>query len=483
MTRKPSRVTRVKGDVNVKNGDVVAGNKTVAHDEDNKIPGSLKPTKIKQTRKARTQVVNGDIGVEGGDVVFGDKIIKFFQKNLNVYIFKDIKQLALFLIVILLVSGGIAGGIWYSRQPKKMTGSFNIVVAQFGEIQPDGTIKPSVHAEKISSTLFGFLDSEYQASGLGMDVQVSHKNMPLIQEDAQAKELANKVNADIVIYGNVFVQEDSGEFSPRFYVAERPDTKELTGQEELANPIAFELSQLGTQDQVNSEIRARTEILLNFTKSLIYFSKKDTDSALRAVQTAITTAEKLPRPFAGQEVLYLLAAKILTGQNKADKANEMLDQSLILNPNYARAYLARGNIYYIQANNSNFDSQLLEKAKAQYELAYQATDQPESAYIPIKAHAALGNIFVVLAQKDNDQNLFSEAIKNYKYVVDEYQRTQDPYLKSYASIAYFGLGAAYERQGKIQDAVDNYRKASDLTDDAEFKTRIEKQIAIAQGVQ
>ncbi len=420
--------------------------------------------------------IEGD--VKDSNIVVGDGNIITVIRN---YLFRDTRQLVIFISIFLLVSGGIAGGYWYSKQPSKMTGNFNVAVAQFGEIQENGSIKSSLHAEKISSTLFGFLDSEYQASGLGLDVQISHKNMPLIQEDAQAKELAKKVNADIVIYGNVFVQGNSAEFSPRFYVAERPDTKELTGQEELANPIAFNLSQLGTQDQVNAEIRARTAILLNFTKSLIYVSKKDSDSALRAVQTAITTAEKLPRPFAGQEVLYLLAAKILTGQNETDKANEMLDQSLILNPNYARAYLARGNIYYIQANNSNFDSQLLEKAKAQYELAYQATDQPESAYIPIKAHAALGNIFVVLAQKDNDQNLFSEAIKNYKYVVDEYQRTQDPYLKSYASIAYFGLGAAYERQGKVQDAVDSYKKASELTEDMEFKDRIEKQIEAVQA--
>jgi len=477
---KESGQTQIKGDVHITNGDLVAGDKSVAYGgNDDSRQDAGKSTKKKKATRIKSQDINGNLDVSGGDVVFGNKVIKFFQDSLNIYLFRDIKQLVLFLIFVVLVSGGIGSSYWYLKQPKRMTGNYNIAIAQFGEIQADGAIRPSAEAEKISNTLFTFLDSEYQASGLGLDVQVAHKNMPLILEDSQAKELAEKVNANIVIYGNIFVQGNEAEFSPRFYVAEHPDTRELTGQDELAHPILFDVSQLGVNSVVNSQLRTRTEILFNFTKSLIYFSQKDLDSALRVIRNAISAAEELDQPFAGEEVLYLMAAKIYVEQDGHDRANQMLDQALALNRNYARALLLRGNIYYRQGTPPNpYSGGLLEIAKAEYEWAYEAPNQPEGAYIPIKAHTGLGNVYVVMAQaNNNDPALFAKAIEHYEYVVDVYHRTQDPFLRSYVSIAYFGMGAAYERQEHYDQAREAYSQAYDLTDDQDNKEKISIQIA------
>jgi tetratricopeptide (TPR) repeat protein len=401
---------------------------------------------------------------------------------------KDIKQLAFLLAVILVVSGGILGGIWYSKQPKKMTGNFNIAVAQFGEIKSGTTPGPSANAEKISSTLFNFLDSEYQASGLGLSVQVAHKNMPLVIEEREAEELAKQVNANIVIFGNISGQGDQAEFFPRFYIAEQPDTSELTGASELANPIQFDISDLRSDNEIHAELLVRAEILSNFTKGLIQYSKKDLDSASSSVQAAIDSAEKSYQ-IAGEEALYLLAAKIKIDQLDFEGANNMLDQALKLNPNYARAYLLRGNIYYIQAKKPNAAADLLDKALFEYKQALNAKDQPEGAYIAIKAHTAMGNVLDVQAQKKNDDPiLFDQAIFEYQYVTEKYEQTKDPSLRSYAAIAYFGLGVAYERQGqKSEDieyykkAIEYYKKAYDLTDDEERKTEIKDQIKIVQG--
>jgi len=305
--------------------------------------------------------------------------------------------------------------------------------------------------------------------------------MPLILEDSQAKALARKVHADIVIYGYIFSQENQAEFSPSFYVAEKTDTNELTGQDQLASPIDFDVFQLKTQDEINSVLRTRTKILFYFTKSLIYLSQNNLESASQAIQTAISAAENLPKPFAGEEVLYLVAAKIHMSQKEFDIANTSLEQALILNPNYARAHLARGNIYYSLAIDANFDSELLGKALSEYTLAYQAKDQPEGAYIPIKAHTALGNTYVVMAENADDADLYSKAFENYNDVINEYNQTQDPFLQSYAATAYFGLGGAYEYQGNIEQAIKAYQQAYDLADAQEFKDRIKKQIEAAQA--
>ena len=416
-----------------------------------------------------------DVKIEG-DVVDSSIVIgnNNVVNNIRNIIFRDTKQLAIFIVTVLLVAGGITFSIWYSLQPRRMTGNFNIAVAQFGEITENGSVQSSARAEKISSTLFNFLDSEYRASGLGLSVQVAHQNMPLIIEDAQAEELAKKINADIVIYGNVYVQGDQAEFSPRFYVAQQADVNELTGQNELAFPIRFDVSQLGSQDKVNAELRTRTEILFNFTKGLIYFSQKDDLSAFSVTQAAIKSAENLN--FKGKEALYLFASKIQLNQKNYAAANQFLDRALEINSAYARAYLMRGNIFYLQALDANFDPDLLNQAMIQYEAAYQSPEQPEGAYIPVKAHTAFGNILVIIAQQKNDRGLFAKAIEHYKFVTEQFERTRDPAIQGHASIAYFGLGAAYERQDNLEQAVEAYQKAFELTTDQDFQTRIQQKI-------
>jgi tetratricopeptide (TPR) repeat protein len=490
MAKKLSKRTRIQGDVNITNGDLVAGDKTIAHDSDDSVPVSERPARKKRASKLKNRDIN-QLDVAEGDVVFGDKIIKFFQENLNIYVFKDIQQLALFLGFVILVSGAIGGGYWYSVQPKKMTGSYNIAIAQFGEIQDDGKIKPSQYAASIRSRLFNFLDGEYKISGLGLNVQVANANMPLIIEDSQAEKLANKINADIVIYGTVSVQQskDQADFQPRFYVAEHPDTKEITGTSKLAVPITFAISELNMDDGLNSKLRTRTEILFNFTKALIYFSQKDYALASRTIDSAISVAENLPDPFDGEEVLYLLEAKIDIQQKDYDEANQMLDQAFELNPNYARAHLARGNIYYDQGKifyeadkPAIYHEDLLFKAKTEYEMALNAPDQPEGAYIPIKAQTNLGNVYFNLALiHGGDAELFSQATSHYAYVVKEYEHTKDPFLKSYAAISYSGLGGIYETDRKIDQAREAYEQAYKLADEPEFEQRIKKQIESLQG--
>ena len=390
----------------------------------------------------------------------------------------NVKRFAFYLTLLVALVGLGGGGYWYAIQPKEMTGDFNIAVAQFGEIQPNGDIKPSAQAEKISSALFNFLDSEYRTTGLGFTVEIAHKNMPLILEESQAEKLAQKVKADIVIFGNVFVQGEQAEFSPRFYVAAQPDTTELTGQNELAYPIIFNIADLASQELVNASLQNRAEILVNFTKGLVYFSQDDADSADRALQTAITAANDLNQPFDGQEVLYLLASRVDFSQGDIKNAHDMLDDALAINPNYARAYLARGNIYYIQASQQDFNLDLLKDALDEYEKAYQSPEQPDGANIPIKAHISLGNVYVVRAQKTNDKNDYDQATSHYSEVIKIYEKANNPELNEYAAIAYFGLGAAYERQENTAEAIDAYQQALELTDAQEFKTRIQGQIDI-----
>jgi tetratricopeptide (TPR) repeat protein len=205
---------------------------------------------------------------------------------------------------------------------------------------------------------------------------------------------------------------------------------------------------------------------------------------MRAIQSAITASEELDQTFDGQEVLYLIAAKIYVSQGDVDRAKEMFDRALALNENYARARLGLGNMYYAHAVGPPFDPGLLDQAKTEFELALQAPDQPEGAYIPIKAHTSLGNVLVVMAQANgNDPALFDQGIDHYMSVINTYRQTGDETLRSDSAIAYFGIGAAYERQNKPEQAMEAYSQAYELADDSSFKERISAQIETIKSSQ
>ncbi len=382
-----------------------------------------------------------------------------------------------------------------SQEPARMTGDFNIAIAQFGEVTNQG-IALSARATQISQVLFDFLDSEYKATDLGLEIQVAHKNIGIITEDREAEQLVNDIGADVLIYGTVFIDGDSATLSPRFFIANRPDIQELTGQHRLALPITFTVSELAFQDKINAELRSRASILVLMTEGLTFLSAKDFAKGLRCFQQAIHEAEKHGR-FDGQEVLYLLAATASHLNQNPKEADEYIDKSLSLNPEYARAYIARGNIYYTQALEMSFDEILLNEALSEYQRAkraIEAQDQPPGAYIREKVNISLGNIYVVQAQKTRDIELFSEAIDAYSQVVAEYEkvrckeiwcklgiyREQSP-LKEFASIAYFGLGAAYERQESYYQAENAYKQCIDLTGDSQLRSRADRQLELVQS--
>ena len=364
--------------------------------------------------------------------------------------------------------------------PQPMIGDFNIAVAQFGEVKDQG-LDSSKLANEISNQLFNFIDSQFESTDFGLDIEVAHNNIDIIVEDREAEVLADEIGADLVIYGSIFVEGEEARLSPRFYIANREgariNTQELIGWHRLAVPIYFKVSSLQSQDDANIELSTRAAILIKFTEGLVYFSSGDFNAALQVFQQVIYQGEQVVS-FEGQEVLYLLAAEASRLQKNFDQAHEYLDTALAINSEYARAYVSRGNVFYDQAVETSFDSSLLEKSHDQYQQALVAKDQPAGAFIRAKSNVALGNIAVIRAQQTGDFRLYIEVEQRYNEVVNQYERTGDVNIKQLAAIAYFGLGAAYERQQEFDKAMEAYQNCIELTDNSDLKSRAEGQLAI-----
>ena len=412
----------------------------------------------------------------------GDRSIQIGQVRGNL-----ILQLLTFKAVLAILAALAATlsivGILYSKaqKPARMTGDFNIAVAQFGEVKDQGIV-PSARGRQISQSLFNFLDSEYKSTDFGLTIQVAHDKIGIIREAREAEKLAANLNAHLVIYGTVYESGGEAILSPRFYIADRKfSAEEITGQHEFAEPIPFDISSLNFQDLVNAELRSRAAILVSFTQGLSFYSAGKLDQAARSFDLSIGEAEKSGK-HPGLEVVYLFAGVIQSKQADFDRAIANFNRAISINPDYARAYLALGNAYYAQVNPGSIDDNLVEQALNEYQKASEARDQPGGAYIADKANISLANVYVLRAQLANDPKLFTLAIQHYDRVTQHYRENpQDEKIRELAAVAYFGLGVAYERQNDFERAVAEYRQCIDLATDPDLKSRAEGQIKLIEA--
>jgi tetratricopeptide (TPR) repeat protein len=359
-------------------------------------------------------------------------------------------------LIILAAFAVAAGGVYWayraSQRPSPMRGDFNIAVAQFGEVTDQG-IRATARATVIGDWLASFLDSEYRLNAYGQDVEVAHDKIGIVTEEREAAQLAKDINAHIVIYGTVYYEGDKATFAPSFYVAGQTDAEELTGQHELAEQIRFEKGEL---EDLHKQLSSRAGVLVFFTKGLVCLTTDDTDGALYYFQQAIQQSkDQEVGSFKGQEVLYLFEGVAYQRQGNFEEAFKSLDQALDLNHAYARAYIARGNAYYAQAQQPNWDKTKLEQALAEYQQAIEKDPTPD-VYIRTKVNLALGNVYVVQAQQSNDDpKLFDQAISYYKQVIERHDRSDQETkerLRGMAATANYGLGVAYERQEDFAQA-------------------------------
>ena len=386
--------------------------------------------------------------------------------SIQYYIFQDSRQVITFLLGVVLIGGMISLGYWWSQQPKVMTGDFNIAVAEFSQV---GDAKPKV-AEIVSQQVFRFLDDQAKLISFE-DVQVSHKNIGIVTSAEEANVLAQRIHAHVVIYGDVTALGTQVRLTPQFYIAEafRADASELNGQQKLAAPINFLLSELlNSGSDPLSLIQERTIIMTAFTKALVFLAANKMLLAQEAIEQAILHGEQ-QGPFEGEEILYLFGAHIYRLQGDRVIAQKYIDEAIWINPNYGRAYIAQAHLYYDEGN--------LYQAIQYFEKAKQLPDQPFGAFINEKADFGIGNSCWVQLQYVNqtpDHSASAEledcVLNNYQQVIDSYKLQENPgvNLTEITAWAYYGAGTVLQDRGQHQDAQSMYRQALDLTTDQDL---------------
>jgi hypothetical protein len=416
-------------------------------------------------REKREALVN----IEGSDNVVA---IRGIATSIKI-VLQNSRPVVTLLLGLVLIGGAIAFLYWMALQPGRMTGDFNIAVAEFTQV---GDSEPKV-ASILSQQVFRFLDDQAKLITFE-NVQVGHKNIRVITSAEEAKALAKKINAQVVLYGDVTTIGNQVRLTPQFYIAEafRANVSELNGQQRLAAPITFPIDSLmsSTPDPMKL-VQERAIIMTEFTKSLVYLATENLPLSKEAIDKAILYSER-EAPFEGREVLYLFASQIARLQGDKATARNFVDEALQINPDYGRGYIAKANVFYDEGN--------LYQAKENYIKAKGLPGQPIGAYIIEKASLGLGNSCWVQLQGVKQTlkpdpvavaGLEQCALDNYQHLIELYKQQKKPEvnLKEMAAWAYYGVGNISESRGQLQEAQKMYEQARQITTDLDLIQRIE----------
>ncbi len=360
----------------------------------------------------------------------------------------------------------------------RMTGDFNVAVAEFGGVDAQGTIISHPEATGFSTSLYGKLEEEL-AQLTDYDIQVLSPNQTgriaglTREERAQmAQKLAEEVNADLVVYGNLTLGEHTSSFIPEFYLTPHKlqDAQELTGQYEFGSSIESDAN-IERNPAVRQELRqrliSRTEALAQFVIGMGYYMLHRYDQAEQYFDLAATEEGWDDRD--GKEVLYLFLGNTASQQKDLTAAGEYYHIALDLEPEYARARLGVAEMIFHDSRGDcqprTVNVQGLQNAITGYQSALNADIQPALAHIMTKTHFGLGRSYLCLSLALVD-DYWNEAEAAFKHVIDDYEQNQawdsDDYLQDLAAESYGFLGIIYmpNKNAPVPEANEKFRQAA-----------------------
>lgn len=240
--------------------------------------------------------------------------------------------------------------------PQKMTGAFNIAVAQFAGPAQDGAL--------LSRWVYERLTAEFQADP---NVQVWHDSATLQREqnvvigvagDGPGAEapaaMAERLNADVIVYG--VIMPGANNFSQaqlRFYVAPQldRDLSSVAGNYAFGAPLTFAAGNPGleVQSALGDQAGAVAQLSLGLTYELLSRSA----DALRAFEKAATYLpdSEIVHFLLGQEYLFIAqkqaddaALQMEAIEPNVAAARAAFAESARLNPDYARARIGLGSV-------------------------------------------------------------------------------------------------------------------------------------------
>jgi tetratricopeptide (TPR) repeat protein len=416
------------------------------------------------------------LGLDRGDteIVSGKNIIKIGTVVIP----------AVPLLVLLLVVGAVSVFLgWYFLVPDRMSqDTFNVIVAEFGQIDAQGNVSHSEDGWNLSEWMFKQLQDEYKNWPTKPPV-VWHDSLGLFEKKATigiiagntpeersqaAQEVAERLGAHMVIYGNIAIDENPPQFIPEFYIAEiRNEADEIVGRHQLGAPLEvrlpIDLYDLRASTFFEGKLGVRVDALVWFTRGLALDLSGRHEDALAVFKQA-ATEEQLNswQDDQGREILYYFIgqeALFLSRENSEflDEAEEAFKKALAINPVYTRAHIGLGGVYFQQTQllppEQRLQTDYLDLAIEQYILAVEGGSDSPGAQVEIKGLLALGKAYRLQAEAYLHAGEYETAGPIYDMAIEKIQKAIERLSQDQHRLlaeAHLGLGVAYEGKAHIR---------------------------------
>jgi tetratricopeptide (TPR) repeat protein len=387
---------------------------------------------------------------------------------------------------------GVGLALYFGLRPQKpaqMTGDFRIAVVSFAV---SGKNAPKELGYDLAESIRLRLEQDLQEInpelvitvwGPDLAGEITGANAAARAEAAEA--LAQKIHADLVLYGAVETSGARWQILPEFYLAAENfyEAREIIGQHELGTPL--ELSGSATNSawrfEFGKQMFSRSKALSAMSVGLGYFALRQYPTALASFQNGLTTSDW--NDAQGKKVLYLMAgnAAAKTGEtylNQKDFKNaensfsisqEMLNKAIEIDPQYARPYISLANLAYARAlipaltsnSYSAADPALLQQCLETLSQAESAQNKPPLADTTEKIHFSRGQCLFLQALAGLSTS-FAPALQEFQQVIQAYDTSQNQRLREISAESHARLAAIYLLKNNLPQALKEYQTAADL---------------------
>lgn len=266
---------------------------------------------------------------------------------------------AALVIALALLAYGLIGP---TRMDPKST--MNVAVAPVGVIGEDGQMRGSADGDLIYRWLIESLaTANSSVDAAEPTVAIWHDGLPRYQKRVKlgpvpgetpedrgraAAALAERVGADVVVYGHLDPGGAGSRFVQEFYVASRlrPEASETIGRYRLGDPVTLP-ADLANADSLARQALAdriglRAEALLRLVGGLQQDMLGQHEQALASFRRAEAELTAWGARGEGKETLYYFIARQALFLDRYDEAEAAAAQAIAGNPRYPRAYIVLG---------------------------------------------------------------------------------------------------------------------------------------------
>ncbi len=427
--------------------------------------------------------IGGDAHIEG-DVVGRDKIT-------NVAVNRSIIQIGTLVVptapvvALLVLVAAILGvlilsalGSIQAPGPAQMQGGFNVAVAEFGQLDAAGQVARSEDGQRLSKVVYDTLRAQidsFEDKTIAGRVSIWHDSLStsekgttigIVPDASGAEQLAERIKADIVIYGNLDAQN---EFVPQFYISPkvRADVDALlTGHHRLGTqPI-----RVGASDRLiaDTELATRASALTYITIGLTYDVLGRPELSLPVYREAEAKLTTWREQGAGKEILYFFkgqAALFLIQQARPqdvtaldEEAQQAFENALNSNPDYAKANIGLGSVYFLRAQRlqpaqARLESPDMQQTFDQYAEALARSQRDEDSQVETFATFALGTAYFLQGQAYRNAGQTDQARAAFDDAIQRIEATLEPLhamdQRRFLGQAYHALGLAYVQEAEL----------------------------------